>query len=609
MQLPILIGPLSSFKNSAKRFKSSRRIPEVQDNKNRSVGGCLYFLMLLHFQHFPLGDVIPSPHRSPMAFWTDKNVKRRVSVEKRSKKGLLLRVKPRQPLPQASVPPSTSFDPDTMLTHPAIDIRTAAIQLATRNLGASKIHCPKKPGMKEVKELERDVKEPCLELRRSQRVVIPSSVLKSPWIEPKRKSKGKRTYDEKDTLFEMCTKSVPRDEAAEEFVDMHHYFLTMEELQCLTPRSWINNKNNGFLRWTPWLSTELIIGCNMKRRIQRLRQPRKRRKQSLEKSKDLMANKMRNHFLAILRTLKPELLQDDHKIPKDVTWAKVHVQPDTHSCGVHVLTCLMGRSQEPHLIRLHHLACNGVYLRDVKRWIGEVRGKDFAETYAWSYKRRYKTGYVWQDLLDDDLITPISDNEYVLKGSQIQLPSFENFMFGERKASILNEELPVQVECCKVEPDKHVNTGKHKTNERNKTDTPETSFSISLSTSSSASLSPAKGNSKRFSTGASGLIRNLIPCRALDSNEDVSVVLDQDHKTVLSKNSIVLEDNNGQIRKHDRFGGSARSLRTSWNPQQNDGARKSCDDQKSTNKNKKKLGKFLNQISHKPFGGGSIFFR
>ncbi|KAI9118570.1 hypothetical protein K1719_010902 [Acacia pycnantha] len=81
-----------------------------------------------------------------------------------------------------------------------------------------------------------------LELRRSQRVVIPSSVLKSQWIEPKRKSKGKRTYDEKDTLFEMCTKSVPRDEAAEEFVDMHHYFLTREELQCLTPRSWINNK-------------------------------------------------------------------------------------------------------------------------------------------------------------------------------------------------------------------------------------------------------------------------------------------------------------------------------------------------------------------------------
>ena len=33
--------------------------------------------------------------------------------------------------------------------------------------------------------------------------------------------------------------------------------------------------------------------------------------------------------------------------------------------------------------------------------------------------RKYKSGYVWKDLLDEDLITPISDNEYVLKGSEI----------------------------------------------------------------------------------------------------------------------------------------------------------------------------------------------
>ncbi|KAI9128868.1 hypothetical protein K1719_000351 [Acacia pycnantha] len=61
-------------------------------------------------------------------------------------------------------------------------------------------------------------------------------------IDPNRKSKGKRTYDEKETLFEMCTKSVSEDEAAEEFVDMHHYFLTRIELQCVNPRAWINNK-------------------------------------------------------------------------------------------------------------------------------------------------------------------------------------------------------------------------------------------------------------------------------------------------------------------------------------------------------------------------------
>ncbi|KAI9088377.1 hypothetical protein K1719_029826 [Acacia pycnantha] len=60
-----------------------------------------------------------------------------------------------------------------------------------------------------------------------------------------------------------------------------------------------------------------------------LKTTKKKKKTIFDKSKDLMANKVRNHFLDILRTLKPELLQDDHKIPKDVTWAKVHVQPDT----------------------------------------------------------------------------------------------------------------------------------------------------------------------------------------------------------------------------------------------------------------------------------------
>ncbi|XP_051140990.1 protein SOSEKI 1 [Andrographis paniculata] len=78
-----------------------------------------------------------------------------------------------------------------------------------------------------------------------------------------------------------------------------------------------------------------------------------------------------------------------------------------------------GSIEHPHLIRLHHLSRNGIRLRDVKRWLGEVRGKDMPDSFSWSYKRKYKSGYVWQDLLDDDLITPISDSEYVLKGSEI----------------------------------------------------------------------------------------------------------------------------------------------------------------------------------------------
>ncbi|CAI0387474.1 unnamed protein product [Linum tenue] len=81
----------------------------------------------------------------------------------------------------------------------------------------------------------------------------------------------------------------------------------------------------------------------------------------------------------------------------------------------------MGCIEHPHLIRVHHLNRNGVFLRDVKRWMGELRGKDMPDSFSWSYKRRYKSGYVWQDLMDEDLITPISDNEYVLKGSEISV--------------------------------------------------------------------------------------------------------------------------------------------------------------------------------------------
>ncbi|KAL6211436.1 hypothetical protein ACLB2K_016662 [Fragaria x ananassa] len=44
---------------------------------------------------------------------------------------------------------------------------------------------------------------------------------------------------------------------------------------------------------------------------------------------------------------------------------------------------------------------------DVKRWLADFRENDMSwpETFNWSCKRRYKKGYVWQDLLDDDLIT------------------------------------------------------------------------------------------------------------------------------------------------------------------------------------------------------------
>ncbi|KAI9110896.1 hypothetical protein K1719_018016 [Acacia pycnantha] len=51
-----------------------------------------------------------------------------------------------------------------------------------------------------------------------------------------------------------------------EFVDMHHYFLTREELQCLTPRSWINNKLMTIVAKT-LVADELENGGVVKRHI------------------------------------------------------------------------------------------------------------------------------------------------------------------------------------------------------------------------------------------------------------------------------------------------------------------------------------------------------
>lgn len=117
---------------------------------------------------------------------------------------------------------------------------------------------------------------------------------------------------------------------------------------------------------------------------------------------------------------------------------------------IYFLSHMGGHAEHPHLIRVLHLARNGVYLRDIKRWLGEVRGRDLPESFAWSYKRRYKSGYVWQDLMDDDLITPISDNEYVLKGSQIHTTPFETHAIN----STINEKKTDTDEAVQVEEDK-----------------------------------------------------------------------------------------------------------------------------------------------------------
>ncbi|ESQ36364.1 hypothetical protein EUTSA_v10009387mg [Eutrema salsugineum] len=230
-----------------------------------------------------------------------------------------------------------------------------------------------------------------------------------------------------------------------------------------------------------------------------------------------------------------------------------------------------GHVDQPHLLSVHHLSRNGVFLRDVKRWLGDIRGDAMPDAYCWSCKRRYKNGYVWQDLLDDDLITPLSDNEYVLKGSEILLSSpKEDTPHAEEKAwetrnggdggiyakeklqkskltsEMIRKESPVfcsqrsTATTSTVTEESTTNEeetiglkkpdGKKVSGERNGStgngsgnDTEPGRQSVSSTTSSSGFI-----NSKNYSSArASHVLRNLMKCGGLDTNDAVLVPLNK----------------------------------------------------------------------------------
>ncbi|CAN7065131.1 unnamed protein product [Brassica rapa subsp. trilocularis] len=239
---------------------------------------------------------------------------------------------------------------------------------------------------------------------------------------------------------------------------------------------------------------------------------------------------------------------------------------------VYFLSSRSGQVDQPHLLSVHHLSRNGVFLRDVKRWLAGVRGSAMPDQYCWSCKRRYKNGYVWQDLLDDDLITPISDNEYVLKGSEILLSTpkeesphaekkawktrnfgdgsidaKENLLKSKLTSDMIHKESPVfcsqrwtattstvtdesttndeetfvlkKPGLKKVSGEGHGSTGKVSGN-----DTESGRTSVSSTTSSSSFIKGKSHSSGR----ASQVLRNLIKyCGGLDTNDAVLVPLNK----------------------------------------------------------------------------------
>ncbi|KAK6162831.1 hypothetical protein DH2020_002672 [Rehmannia glutinosa] len=213
------------------------------------------------------------------------------------------------------------------------------------------------------------------------------------------------------------------------------------------------------------------------------------------------------------------------------------------------------------------------------------------ESFSWSYKRRYKTGYVWQDLLDDDLINPISDNEYVLKGSDISSSTIKDYSYteekvGKQKDEFLQEDLKTN---CKEENHSHSSetsmyistkssseieeeysptfgsetsivtddsakahkmenkrTSDEKAPSDDKTDRSSPFYSTLLSkknkkrsnkvttndenpkiSSAAADHEPNLTKSKSYSNGASNVFRNLMSCGALDTNDSAVVPINK----------------------------------------------------------------------------------
>ncbi|XP_015071709.1 protein UPSTREAM OF FLC [Solanum pennellii] len=307
-----------------------------------------------------------------------------------------------------------------------------------------------------------------------------------------------------------------------------------------------------------------------------------------------------------------------------------------------------GRIEHPHLIRVHHFSRNGIRLKDIKRWLGELRGKDMPESFAWSYKRKYKTGYVWQDLLDEDLITPISDNEYVLKGSEIpSITIIKDVSSGEKEVTKEQTKQEDQDQVFLMDSSKKIsseieedsqnissetstlttNSPKFEEEEEKKIGN-NSSFSSNSSSSISSfgsmktkkktedseektetsqndektSKNPKLNKSRSYSNGASSIFRNLITCGAVDTNDSGIIPLKK-NKTSSAAAGEKTVSFSSEICKADKIGGSQRIFGTAWNQQQTN-ARKSCDGAFSMSKNRSEFGSRRSvSANYKPING------
>ncbi|KAI9128105.1 hypothetical protein K1719_001098 [Acacia pycnantha] len=240
--------------------------------KRKTVGGCVYFLMLFCLQNFAFGDKVASEHESAMAIGPTTGLRAEQCWRKKAKKEVC----------------TTYFRLVSMLGQEMLALQDRLTE-SPNNQPSSSGECEEddekerdeedvdkeideeddekeiedEDNDKEIddedddKEIEDENDEKEIEDEDDHIVDIDDDddhrhdtpiVQHGLHVEPteeyvmEEETKGKRPYDEKEQLYELCTtKSTTKDEAEEEFVEMNGWHLRRVELLCLKPRVWLND--------------------------------------------------------------------------------------------------------------------------------------------------------------------------------------------------------------------------------------------------------------------------------------------------------------------------------------------------------------------------------
>ncbi|KAG2274544.1 hypothetical protein Bca52824_057099 [Brassica carinata] len=112
--------------------------------------------------------------------------------------------------------------------------------------------------------------------------------------------------------------------------------------------------------------------------------------------------------------------QQDTSPDRNRIWSEPRHKPVANrKVPVVYYLCRNGQLDHPHFMEVTLSSGDGLYLKDVINRLNDLRGKGMANLYSWSSKRSYKNGFVWHDLSEEDFISPVQGQEYVLKGSEV----------------------------------------------------------------------------------------------------------------------------------------------------------------------------------------------